>query len=159
MSRREIWLTRNDRFEWVRYDTATGRVVGRLRPAGRSAPTAGLLGTCLGKPVAFYVDADGTGYVLQSGSTAIPVDDQARIGFRRSARNHLAHLDVDRGPQRLHLTEWTYATAPDPPSDPVSSKDFLGTIHDFLTREERRRQGLSVWTQDADPARGPEGDD
>ncbi|HLS76875.1 MAG TPA: hypothetical protein VK083_08820 [Nocardia sp.] len=147
----EIWLTRNDRFRWVRYDTDTGRVLGELRPKSPSAPTAGLLGTCSGKPVAFYVDADNSAYILQSGATTVTLDDQAAVRFWRTHRNTRSHLSVERGDQRLRLSEWTFATAADPDADPVSSKDFLGTVHDFVTRDERRAHGLAVWSQAADP--------
>jgi len=151
MPGREIWLTRNDRFAWVRYDTATGRVRSEMRPKSPSAPTAGLLGKCSGKPVAFYVDAENTGYILQSGPTVIPLDDRALVRFWKTHRNTRSHLTVERDDRRLQLSEWTFATAADPVTDPVSSKDFLGTVDDFVTRDERRRQGLSVWSQSADP--------
>ena len=151
MSGREIWLTRNDRFAWVRYDTATGRVLSEMRPRARSAPTAGLLGKCSGKSVAFYVDAENTGYIIQSGTTAIHFDDSTRVRFWKTHRNTRSHLTVERDELRLELSEWTFATAADPVTDPVSSKDFLGTVHDFVTRDERRRHGLSVWSQSADP--------
>ncbi|MFE7796288.1 hypothetical protein [Nocardia sp. NPDC057440] len=150
MTRDQIWLTRSDRFEWVLYATGTGRIVESLRPES-AKPTAGLLGKCFGKPVAFYVNADRTGFVVQSGATAIALDEQARVRYWKSRRNYLAHLSVERGTQRLRLTEFTVATAADDRDDPVSSKDFLGTINDFRTREERRGQGLQVWSQDADP--------
>src|SRR5690606_11931198 len=113
----EIWLTRNDRFAWVRYDTATGRVLGELRPKSPSAPTAGLLGKCSSKSVAFYVDAANTAYMLQSGHTAITLDAEAAVHFWKTHRNTRSHLTVERGDQRLRLSEWTFATAADSITD------------------------------------------
>src|SRR5262245_44483018 len=134
----ELWLARNDRFEWVRYDTATGRVVGTHRPQA-TRPTAGLLGICLRTPVALYVDGDGTGLVLQSGPTAIELDAEADVGFRVSGVGHLAHLTVERGADRLKLREFVLA-APDADDDHVRSRDFLATVYDIHTRPERREQ-------------------
>ncbi|MEV0707503.1 MULTISPECIES: hypothetical protein [Nocardia] len=150
-----IWLARNNRFEWVLYDTGTGRVHHTLRPETRSAPTAGLIARCLGRTVAFYVNADRTGYVVQSGDTAVPLDDRTSVRYWKTRRNYFAHLLIEHGDRRLKLDELTFTTAADEPSDEVSSKDFLGTINDFATREERRRHGLTVWSQSADPTAEP----
>ncbi|WP_328409255.1 hypothetical protein [Nocardia sp. NBC_00403] len=150
-----IWLARNNRFEWVQYATATGRIVRTLRPASSSAPTAGLIDKCLGKLVAFSVNADRTGYVVQSGATAIELDDQATVRYWKTRRNYFAHLLIERGSQRMKLNELTFATAADETADYVSSKDFLGTINDFVTREDRRRHGLEVWSRAADPTTSP----
>ncbi|MEV0293219.1 hypothetical protein [Nocardia sp. NPDC050710] len=150
MTENEIWLLRSDRFEWVLYSTATGAIVRTLRPEG-TRQAAGLIKKCRGKLVAFYVNADRTGYLLQSGSTAIELDGRARLRYWKSLRNYLAHLEIERDGTRLRLDEFTVATAADDPSDYVSSKDFLGTVYAFHTDRDKYRHGLTVWSQDADP--------
>lgn len=146
----QIWLTRNNRFEWVRYVTATGRVLETFRPEG-TRPTAGLIQRCRGKLVAFYIDSERTGFVLQSGSNAIAVEDETSVKYRKTHRNYFAHLTVETRQQRIDLHEITFATAADTQSDYVSSKDFLGTVYDILTRRDRREHALRVWTPTADP--------